>query len=367
MRKFITALSLFLLAVVSTQAETIQLNIDDVYCNHYTDPKFSSPGHYDYFLNSGNTQDPNGMPWLYIHVYQTVNTGLVTGSYSMEAGNVDRILLFTSMDDYNTYRAGTLPHVFVSANVEITQQAESLWRIQFEGTTDEGTTYVADFQLTKPASNTTDKNDPNKFGQTGGGDGPVENPAYAREPHDATEFDIAFDRMTWLDARTESLGMTEIQLECDDRDADDMFYLLDLQWLSFANKAPKAGTYPINSSDEDYTFWASDGWASGSISPSFLVRTDGESIAEEWYLVSGSVTISYPAERTIRLQGEAKTYFGSTVKIFFEGDMPDNMVSGLRRVTTTQTSAQRYDLQGRTLSRLKQGIVVENGSKLMVR
>jgi hypothetical protein len=77
---------------------------------------------------------------------------------------------------------------------------------------------------------------------------------------------------------------------------------------------PDAGIYPINGSEEDYTFSASLGRYGNTLIPCYLALIDDEGYAYAiWYIVSGDIALSYENEQPV-LSGEGTSYFGSTVR-----------------------------------------------------
>lgn len=315
---------------------THALSLNDVYCIHYANPMFSIKGHYDFFFNAGNIEDPDGMPWLYFHVYQRTNTGLVEGTYSFKEGNLSRVLVFLDMDDLNDYKKnGVNRHPITDATVTLKLSSlnkpdapigtPKIWDIHFEGTADNGDIFSADITLNTDVGVTNDTKDPNVVGNGGSGV-PVENPAFNLESSEAKNMNITFDQIEWNCQRALDWGMATIKLKKSTPESNGLNYVLYLDYL-FAPSAdlPKAGTYPMNATDNDDTFYASEGYTSGTHIPSFLATTDGEEFGDVWYLISGSISISYPSEGNIRFEGDLTSYKKSTLHFVYEGPVGERV------------------------------------------
>lgn len=88
-------------------------------------------------------------------------------------------------------------------------------------------------------------------------------------------------------------------------------------WMSTPTAVFPAGDYPINSTADFFTFYASPGSSNGGISPCLYYTYDKKGIQEVWFLTDGKVTINYPTDKTISVEVHATSYFGSEINLYY--------------------------------------------------
>ena len=179
-------------------------------------------------------------------------------------------------------------------------------------------------------------------GEGGGGD---EELTYDYEP-DATNIDITFVAVEYADY-TEDWGVVDIFLANDeDLDAADTWAALEFITSSFDGAIP-AGTYPIDDSEAEGTFFASPGGDDESDYPCYIgVPADEEGYYNPFYLVDGTVTISENGS----IEVNAESYYGSTIHFVY--------IAGNQAVENTA-------VENKAVKRLRDGqLLIIKGNKV---
>ena len=151
-----------------------------------------------------------------------------------------------------------------------------------------------------------------------GGGGEEEELFYDYEPEDATNIELTMVAATYMDYSAD-FGIVELVL-ADDEDFEAAANWADLEFITetFDGQIPN-GTYQINDSEEEGTFFASPGGNDEYDFPSYVgVPAEEEGYYNPYYLISGTVTIS---ENGIEVN--ATSYFGSTIHIVYNTEHQD--------------------------------------------
>ena len=128
---------------------------------------------------------------------------------------------------------------------------------------------------------------------------------------------------------------------------------------------PAAGTYPVNGSEADGSFSASLGQYGSTLIPCYAAFVNEYGMTNRiWFIVSGSVTLSYAAEQPV-VSGEGISYYGSTIR--FEYQPKTEGIKNVQRDKVQGTKILRdgklylmyegrmYDVRG-----MYQGLITDN-------
>ena len=162
----------------------------------------------------------------------------------------------------------------------------------------------------------------------------------------------------WDDKTVSKDGVLDIYLTQSEADVNGLRAYMQLGMYTPVSY-PEAGTYPVNGSEEDYTFSASMGRYGNILFPCYLALMDDNGWAHAvWYIVSGNINLSYENEQPV-LSGECTSYFGSTIRFDYK---PQGMgIEYVRRTNVQCTKVLRdgqiylmyegrmYDVQGREI------------------
>lgn len=333
---FVSALTL------SVKAETVNLDIHKLTgVVLYTNEAFSQPGAYDFCLGFESGIEGQDFPLLELDLFMPTTEGLQEGTYTLSADS--HILLMTSYSDYSMIYAGYDPYNFVSGTMVLTHNAGSNWTFDFTAIASDGKEYK--FNCSGDVEVETNDYDPN--GQQGGGEETTG--TYKYEPQEKTTMNLTFDEVDLYDGYVKNYNIYSITLDSHKANAQGRFFESELYFITSKNSIP-AGTYPISDSGEANTFLASAGCSLTGTSKDYpcYVRTYDETyVYDSWYLMSGNISVAYPSETTIRIEGHATTYNGSTVNFTYEGAMS----AGVHSVTvdSQETVAPKEILRGGAL------------------
>ena len=187
-------------------------------------------------------------------------------------------------------------------------------------------------------------------------------------PGGALEYDSEEDFNKVFSANTEMTIDTDYfeQWQCVyiDLSDDDDYCLgleINLDGLDPVHIVP-AGTYKIDGTWDAGTVSASEGINSqGYIGYSYAGKASGEAIEAVWFLVSGTVTISYDNDGRLSLIVDAKNSNGCDVKATYNVANPE----GLTKVTADSANKNFYNLSGVKVRNGYKGVVVSKGTKML--
>lgn len=151
----------------------------------------------------------------------------------------------------------------------------------------------------------------------------MENPAAHRQEH-------VFDNIIWNQEHVEDSQYLEIVLVSSQPNADGTKSEAVL-WMTTPTAVFDAGTFPINSTEENFTFFASPGNIDG-LYPCLYYTVNNKGIQEVWFLTGGTVTIDYPTATTVSVEVHALSYFGSAINLYYN-------VEGMAVPTVVETPA----------------------------
>ncbi len=152
---------------------------------------------------------------------------------------------------------------------------------------------------------------------------------YEMETPDTRTRTILFNNIVWNQGHVEDEQYLEIVLVNSEPNADGTKDEAVL-WMVTPTAAFEAGVFPINSSMEYFTFYASPGYRDGGVYPCIYYKVLNSDISEVWFLVDGTVTIDYPTATSVSVEVHAVSYFGSRINLLYNvaGQGIDNLQRG---------------------------------------
>lgn len=279
--------------------EDVVLTLNDVWAVHYSDPKFSSEGRYYYYFNYGNVDDENGFPWFIFNTYQSSNTSIAEGTYNITDGSLGQVVVLLNMADYNSYKAGELPHPQTTGSVTFTHKGENLWQMTYEGTDADGTKYLADATLELDPQPTTDTVDPFR---------PDNNPNPNPDPEPQThEIDVNYCEVElWTNP-----AMCPIE----------GYYDYYFQFVKLEEGAIKANKWPfvdfdlylpVKGSLKEGTYTFGEDFCNFALIQNNADEQAYENWDDNYGFVSGNVTIKQNADKTWTIDVTTYTLDGET-------------------------------------------------------
>lgn len=273
----------------------------------YTNPAYSSEGHYDYYFSFANSDDEFYFPMVFFDLYLPTPDGLEEGTYTMSGGTVDpNLMLMANYNDYVYYYYGYAAYEWTDATISLTKaEGDDMWTVDFSATSTDGYTYTFHFTGELPVE--VDDYDPDDQEPE-----PEVEYTYDYEPLDPIKADIVFEAPDTYDGYVESNGIFDIYLDSKQKDANGRNYEARLYLLTSETK-PKADFYPVNASEAENTFLASKGCPAGSSNdqPCYFRTYDETYVYDSWYIVAGHITVSYDAEGKMALEGDVASRYGS--------------------------------------------------------
>ena len=282
-------------ATLNAQAEDNVWNITSANVIYYSGPSFSQEGAYDFNIHFGGDQEW-GYPMMTFEAYMP-EPQLTSGTYTLSDGTIK--------DVHAARFDGDSPWVS-SMTLQITDNGNSNYTFDADlmVSGDHITfSYTADVDVIE------DDYDQYEF-------------AYAFESHQKSQIDFVAEQMTLNDIALN----TQRQIELDMTSSTCPLANTVKLCINTDKGVMPEGVYPICPMNETtwdydlYTVLASLGsYDNYSLFPSYVAQmTDGVADAA-WFLVSGNMTVAYPAEGQISIHVEAKSAFGSDVNIVYEG------------------------------------------------
>lgn len=305
----------------AAQMETVDLSsqIVSVECAYYSNPSYSQPGAYDYyFLLSGNEGLEYGIPEpaIMFDLYLPTNTGLVDGTYTMAAGQLQNIYLFLEEMDYlYAYYYGYFFYEIQSASLTISTVRAGVYNLSLTMTDTENDTYT----VTK-----------NNVAIT-----VVENTsAPDDDPDDPQDPETGLD-YTFEPTQPTTINFVASDCQLDDYIADYGEVLLQLSGTEYrlvvemflpaldANGNIPAGTYQVSNSQADNTVYASPGGDEQYDYGTFVMagfNAQGQYTAA-YYVISGSMTVGY-TDGNMNVTFTGTSYNGSSISVTYGGEAP---------------------------------------------
>lgn len=151
------------------------------------------------------------------------------------------------------------------------------------------------------------------------GEGGAGEYSYEYEPTEISTFNVEMATAE-IEDYTADYGVVTIYMESEDGQ-----YFANLEFIATSLEILQPGTYPINDSEQEATFWASPGGDDEYDYGCYFGVMDGL-YYNPYYMISGSVAMSADG-----LTVSAKSYFGSTINLVY--DAPEE---GIENIVLTE-------------------------------
>ena len=323
------------------EPEFVTLAIDSVVITYMREESDAEHNEHHYTFNFFNKTDE--YPNVLVDAILSEGLQLVAGTYTMADNELSGIMLFQNQSDFNTYFFGGEPYVFESVSMTLTDAGNGKWTYAMLLKDDIGSEY--DFSFTQ-APHIINYPDPDKEKEN------PEDVPFADELKDKVSLTAAFDSIRWEDKTVLIDGVLDIFLFQRTADAQGLRAAAQLGFYTPATEVP-AGTYPINGTEENYTFSASVGRYGNVLIPCYITLIDDDDwVHAIWYIVDGEITLAYDTEGKVLLSGECTSYFGSTIAFSFASQ-------ATRIEDTSDTRSTRKVLRNGNIYILREGKVYD--------
>lgn len=251
----------------------------------------------------------NNKVWDYTQMTTTKSFYLVL-SNSDEDGNGEDLSLMTK----DSMLVGTYADTAAFAAITFYQNNEHIKLQSLEGTiTEENGVYSFEFNAGAFYGGTT-------YHITGTFSR-VMDPAYRYDSE--ADLEKEFTEILVADS-TASYGILDIVLSTTDLTTTGTGYEAEIYLYAEAaaeGSIIPAGVYPINSTREFGTVMASTGYVSNYDMPLYVNEYKNQKYADSWYVVSGTVTVTYE-NNILELTVEGTNYMGASVYLHYMGNAP---------------------------------------------
>lgn len=334
---------------IPPEPEFVTLAIDTVMVTYRSDLSDSTANTYQYTFNFFYSQ--SDYPNVLVDAILKQPMQLEAGTYTLEANELSGLALFQNQEDYNSWFFGGEPYVFETARLTLTEGTEGKWTYAMFITDTLGSEYNFSFSQAPHIVH---------YPQSGEETDPKDKP-YADELKQTATISATMDVIEWKTTTVEQDGILDIILTQQAADVNGLRAYLHLgMYTSVAY--PEAGAYPVNDSETEGSFSASLGRFGNTLIPCYLMLMDGDGWAHSvWYIVNGTINLSYNSTNQPILSGECTSYFGSTIRFSYspiaEGieEVESGKVKGERRKVIENGQlylmyeGAMYDVQGRKM------------------
>ncbi len=287
-----------------SQKESVELTMDTVAITYLREQADTVNHRYPYTFSFSGKED--GFPQVLTNVVLSKPMELVQGTYTLHAGQLSGVVLFQDQEDYNTWFFGGTPYVFDSVELILSTQDNVRWTYSMLITDTIGSHYSFTLQQQPHIINyplpDEDKNDK----------------PYTDESRQTETLTVAFDSIVWNTTSVAKDGIVDIMLLQRKSNAQGLSYVAQLGLFANTKEVP-AGQYPVNDTENNFTFSASMGRYGNVLIPCYVAIADRKGgVYKVWYVVDGTITISYTADGHPVLQGECTSYFGSAIRFSYQ-------------------------------------------------
>ena len=320
------------------EPENVLLAIDTVVITYLSNLSDSLNGIFLYTLDFSAGDDyPNVIADLVL----TKPMELVAGTYTLADGTLDGILLSQNQTDFELNIFGGGAYEFIAATLTLTQEDKDQWRFEMMMEDIIGSTYRFTFVQT-----------PHIILYPQPQEDPQDQP-YADEQKEKATVNVVLDEIEWKSTTVDKDGILDILLSQKEADVNGLRAYLHLgMYTSVAY--PAAGIYPVNGTEDDGTFSASLGRYGNVLIPCYLMLSDEEGWAHAiWYIVNGTINLTYDENSQPVLSGECGTWFGSTIRFAYHAD-----TQGIEIVED-----QKSKVESRKHLRERQLIIIRDGKE----
>lgn len=294
---------------VPRQKEQVDLPIDTVVVTYMREQ--SDTLNHSHFYTFNFFSQSSDFPNVVADVILSEPGKLVQGVYERIQGNIRSVALYQNQDDFTSAFFGGEPYVFDTAMLALTQLANGGWQYDMLITDTIGSRYT--FSMIQ---------NPHLIIYPDTVIVPDEDKPYVTESKQVQTLNLMCDSIYWDDRTVAIDNVLGIQLFTP-VDQSGLYFMAELGMLSKVSDVAD-GTYPIDDSDADNTFFSSMGKIDNVLIPCYLVQRDVMgNVYQVWYLVSGDVVVSHTPANQLRFSVMAKSYFGSTITLYYDGQSTD--------------------------------------------
>lgn len=285
------------------EPEKVTLAIDSVVVTYMREQ--SSAHEHKYTMNFFGSAD--GYPNVITDVILPDSMRLTAGRYTLADSTLQGVTLFQNQSDFNEWFFGGEPYEWVNVELTLNAQKEGQWAFSMLMQDTIGSEYR--FELVQAPHIINYPVDEEEID-------PKDKP-YADELREATDVEVLFDSIQWIDATVAKDGVLDILLIEREGDTEGLRYMAQLGFYTPVSDVP-SGTYEVTDSEEDYTFSASLGRYGNVVIPCYLAIVDEQGWAHRmWYIVQGSIRVDRAADGAHVLEGECQSYFGSSIRFSY--------------------------------------------------
>ncbi len=337
------------------EPEIVTLDIDSVVIAYMREEADKENNKHPYTFNFFSDA-ANGYPNVLLDLMLSDSMKLTAGTYTLDKGQLSGVALFQNQEDFNAYFFGGQPYVFTSVMLTLTDEGNGKWTYSMLMIDEIGSEYS--FKLTQAPHLI---NYPEETEEIDPKDKP-----YIDEQKEKATITAAFDSIVWKDETVSKDGVLDIYLFQRDADVNGLRAAMQLGFYTPTSEVA-AGIYPVNDTEEDFTFSASLGRYGNVLIPCYLTLIDANNwVHAVWYIVDGEILVDYAdcgcSEDTHpdRIVGECTTYFGSTVQFSYTrptlaiesvsqpSDKPARMIFKDGHILILR-DGRTYDTLGRTI------------------
>lgn len=290
---------------VPHKKEQVCLNIDTVMVTYMREQ--SDTLNHSHFYTFNFFSQSSDFPNVIADVILSEPGRLVSGVYGRKQGHISSVALYQNQDDFTSAFFGGEPYVFDTVMLTLIPLTDGKWQYDMIITDTIGSRYT--FTMIQ---------DPHLIIYPDTVIVPDKDKPYMTESKQVQTLNLVCDSMYWDNRTVELDNVLGVQLFTP-VESSGLYFMAELGMLTKVSDVAD-GTYPINDSDADNTFFASMGKIDNVLIPCYLVQRDAMgNVYQVWYLVSGNVNVTHTPTHQFCLNVVATTYFGSTVTLQYEG------------------------------------------------
>lgn len=286
------------------EPEFVTLAIDTVQITYISNEADSAANIYPYTFSFSAGDE---FPQVIFDMDLSKPMELVSGTYTLKDSQLKGVTLFQNQDDFNAWFFYGETYVWESVTLTMSPVDAERWQYEMLLVDTIGSEYT--FRMIQTPHIILY---PNKEEEVD----PKEQP-YTDELKQTETFDLVFDSIIWKDETVDKDGIVDIYLLQKQTNSEGLFYFAQLGLYTSVSDIA-AGTYPINSSEEEGTFSASLGRYGNVVIPCVFSLVDRAGWSHKiWFIIDGSISISYDEKGNRMLSGECVSYYGSTIRFAY--------------------------------------------------
>ena len=316
------------------EPENVILPVDTVTITYLSNLSDSINNKFVYTFNFSKGDD---YPTVLFDVVLSKPMELVAGTYTMESGLLSGLQLAQNQNDFEMNLFYGSAYDFTAATFTLTQGANGVWTYALEMSDAIGSEYRFTMSQTphivlypQPVDKEEDR-------------------VYSSESKTITTQTMVLDTLLWKDQTVAKDGIIDIIMTCKNSQGGVRPYVHLGMYADDAK--PAAGTYPVNGTEQSGSFSVSLGMYGSVLIPCYAAIVTDEGFTQSiWFLVDGTVSLTYNGAGKPILEGECTSYFGSTIRFRY-----NDVIQGLEKV-------QRNDVRSTKILRNGQLYILYKGT-----